>query len=199
MRYAKYAAVMAILALTIYGCAGPKAASTPLEAPGQLKSEELRTTERFRKYNSIGLRRFSTEDVIFSSTDTDERPEMEAFAKTANQFLSKGFLREMKKNHYKKYGTVDSDDEVKNYDLIIEGQFTEIDRGNAAARFWGVGGLAMVRITGTMKETSTGKVVAKFSDYNDAGRLGAGSSINLMEDCAEEIGGNLSDFLRDCY
>ncbi len=199
MRYAKYATVIAILALTLYGCAGPKAASAPLEAPGQLKSEELRTTERFRKYNSIGLRLFSTEDVSFSSTNSEERPEMEAFAKTANQFLSKGFLREMKKNHYKKYGSVDSDDEAKNYDLIIEGKFTEFDRGNAAKRFWGVGGLAMARITGTMIETSTGKVVAKFSDYKDAGSSGVGGSIHLLENCVEEIGGNLSDFLRDCY
>ena len=189
---------VAVLA-TLFGCAGPKAAGTPLEAPGQLKSEELKTTERFRKYNSIGIRAFSTEDVLFSSTNSEERPEMEAFAKTANQYLFKGFFGEMKKIYYKKYGSVDNDEEAKDYDLIIEGKFTEFDRGNAAARFWGVGGLASARVTGTMKETATGKVVAKFGDYKVAGSSGVGGSINLLENCVEEIGGNLSDFLRDVY
>jgi len=189
----------AAVLVTLFGCAGPKAASTPLEAPDQLKSEELKTTERFRKYNSIGIRAFSTEDVIFSSTNAEERPEMEAFAKTANQFLTKGFFGEMKENYYKKYGSVDSDDEAKEYDLIIEGKFTEFDRGNAAARFWGVGGLARVSVTGTMKETATGKVVAKFGDYKVAGSSGVGGSMSLLENCVDEIGGNLSDFLRDVY
>jgi hypothetical protein len=190
----------ATVLVTLFGCAGPKPAGTPLEAPGQLKSEELKTTERFRKYNSIGIRAFSTEDVLFSSTNAEERPEMEAFAKSANQYLSKGLFREMKKrDYYKKYGAVDSDAEAKEYDLIIEGKFTEFDRGNAAARFWGVGGLARASVTGTMKETATGKVVAKFGDYKVSGSSGVGGSMNLLENCVEEIGGNISDFLRDVY
>jgi len=178
-------------------CVHMKAATDPLVAPNDLMSEELNTTERFRKYNSVGIKPFSTEGVMYGSTNPEEKPEMDAFCKSANMYFIKGFSDEMKDNFYKKYGTVDNDDEARNYDLIIEGKFVEIDRGNAAGRFWGTGGATRVTIRGTMTETATGKVVAKFGDS----KIGTGSlgSMLLLQNNCVELGGNLSDFLAEVY
>lgn len=185
------------LALPFFGCAGPKAASEPLEAPGDLSYEELKTDERFRKYNSVGIQPLKTEGVMFLSTDSDEQREMEDFAKAANEFLMKGFLDEMKDNYYKKYGRVDREGDEKNYDLVITGRFVEMDRGNAAGRFWGVGGQTRVLVEGSMTETATGKEVVRFRDVKmGTGNLG---SMLLLQNNCKDIGSNISDFLEEVY
>jgi len=191
------AAFCALTLVSVYGCAGPKAANAPLEAPGDLAYEQLNTTQRFRIYKNVGIRPFSTEGAAYLSTDPTERREMDAFVKTAAEHVIQGFLSEMKDNYYEHVGVVDTEEDAKNYDLIIDGQFTEFDRGNAAARFWGVGGEARVTVRGTMTETATGKVVVNFNDTKrDVRNLG---TEYLMGDCCEEIGGNLSDFMSEVY
>ncbi|HLB24805.1 MAG TPA: DUF4410 domain-containing protein [Nitrospirota bacterium] len=174
----------------------PQPAGTPLTAPGDLMYEELNTTERFRKYNSVGIR-LSTEGVAFLSTDAGERLEMEGFSKSVPDYLAQGFIEEMEDNFYKKYGVVRTDEDAKSYDLIIDGKFVELDRGNAAGRFWGVGGLTHVSVSGTMTETATGKVVVNFRDFKTGGS--GGDSLWLMRSNAVEVGRNISDFLEEVY
>jgi len=184
------------------GCAGPRAATAPLVAPGQLKYEDIKTTERFRKYEAIGIRPFSTEDVVFMSTSPNEMQEMETFRKTAPDLLLASFERGMKKNFYKRFGLVASDDDLASYDLVIEGEFSEFDRGNRAARYSvGFGsGSTHVSVSGRMFEPKTGNTVVIFRDalYGRWGLFG-GSSMELLQRNCQDIGTNISDFLRDCY
>lgn len=190
--------VFSIIALAgVIGCGGPKAATAPLEAPGDLSYEQINTKERFRKYKSIGIRQFTTEGALYLSTEGEEQAEMDAFVRTAPEHLITGFLGEMKDNYYESFGVVKDDDDTKNYDLIIEGTFMEFDRGNAAGRFWGVGGAAHVTARGTMTDTATGEVVVNFSDTKiETRNLG---TEYLLADCCEEIGANISDFLEEVY
>ncbi len=180
----------------MFGC-GPKDANAPLEAPGDLAYEQLNTKERFRKYASIGIRPFSTEGAIYLNTDPGEEAEMHAFARTAGDNIVSGFLSEMKDNYCKSFGVVRDDADAQNYDLIIDGSFIQMDRGNAAARFWGVGGAVTVTVKGTMTETATGKVVVNFNDTKFDTR--SISTEYLLADCCKEIGGNISDFLSEVY
>lgn len=190
--------VFSVFVLTaMFGCGGPKSATEPLEAPGDLTYEQLNTRERFRKFKSIGIRPFSTEGVIYQNTDQEEMAEMEAFVSTAPQHIITGFMGEMKDNYYQSYGVVKDDEDAKNYDLVIDGVFLQMDRGNAAGRFWGVGGAASVTVRGTMTETATGTVVVNFNDTKiDTRSLG---TEYLLGDCCKEVGGNLSDFLEEVY
>jgi len=182
------------------GCAGPKPAGTPLVAPGELASEELNTTERFRKYASIGIRPFMVDDAALLSTNSDERRETESFVKTAPGYLIKGFMSEMKGGYYRRFGEVRSDSEVNDYDLVIDGRFIEFDRGNRAARYWGTGGWTRAVVSGTMTETATGKVVVKFRDTKEGkGGSFGGDSMDLLRDNCVELGGNLPDFLEEVY
>lgn len=189
-----------MLATLFAGCHEPAPASEPLVAPGELNYEELNTKERFRKYNSIGIRAFSTEDVMMINVDPDERSKMDTFKKVAFDYFQKNFFDQMKGNYYKKYGLVENDADAKNFDLVIDARFVEIDRGSRAARYWGTGGWTSVKVKGTMTETATGKVVVKFQD-SKVGKGGSfgGDSDDLLRNNCEELGGNLSDFLRDVY
>lgn len=200
--YACLLSALVVASGILGGCAsGPKPANAPLVAPGQLSYEDIKTTERLRKYDSVGIIPFSTEGATFMSTAADERPEMESFKKTAADFLVKGFEGEMKKNFYKRYGVVSSDEDMKNYDLVIEGKITEFDRGNRAARYMGMGGgYTHVSASGRMFETKTGNTVVNFQDvqYGKRGAFG-GNSLDLLKDNCQEMGGNISDFMRDCY
>lgn len=181
---------------TLFACE-PKDANAPLEAPGDLAYEQLNTKTRFRQYNSVGIRPFSAEGAIYLNTDPSEQAEMDAFAKTAGEDIAAGFLGEMKDNYYKSFGVVKDDADANNYDLVIDGTFIQMDRGNAAARFWGVGGAVTVTVKGRMTETATGKVVVNFNDTKFDTR-----SLNtdyLLSDCCKEVGGNISDFLSEVY
>lgn len=187
--------------IALLGCAHAKPADTPLEAPGQLSYEELHTTERFRKYKSVGIRPFDASDVSFLSTNAEERTEMEAFKLSASGHLISGFMGEMGGHKfYPKLGVANTKEEAAGYDLIIEGKFIQFDRGSRGARYMGTGGWTNVTVAGTMTETATGKVVVKFRDikYGKGGSFG-GDSMKLLQDNCEEIGKNMSDFFRDVY
>lgn len=188
------------LAGSFFGCAHAKPADTPLVAPGELSYEELHTTERFRKYKSVGIRPFDTSDVSFLSTNAEERTEMEAFKLAASSHLINGFLEEMKGNFYPKFGMANTKEEAAGYDLIIEGKFIQFDRGTRGARYLGTGGWTNVSLMGTMTETATGKVVVKFRDvkYGKGGSFG-GDSMDLLRNNCVEIGSNISDFLEEVY
>lgn len=190
-----------VLSVMSNGCAsGPKPASEPLVAPNQLSYEELNTDQRFRKYASVGIRPFYTEGVDFLSTNADEKPEMEGFKRHAADDLIKGFTSEMKKIYYTKYGVIENDADASKYDLVISGKFMEFDRGNRASRYLTGKGWTSVRVSGAMTETATGKEICRFKDvkYGKGGSFG-GDSMDLLKDNCEELGGNLSDFLRDVY
>lgn len=196
LRRTLMAALSLIVMVSVFGC-GPKAANAPLEAPGDLSYERLHTKERFRKYERIGIRPFDSSETTTLSVDADEEAETNHFVRRASEYIEEGFLDEMKGNYYHGFGIVDSDEDASDYDLIIEGKVMEVDRGSAAARFWGVGGATRVMVSGRMIETATGEVVADFRDF----KIGTGSlaSIPLLEINAREIGRNLSDFLEEVY
>ncbi|MEK6681771.1 MAG: hypothetical protein AABY79_07370 [Nitrospirota bacterium] len=189
------------LAGSFFGCAHAKPADTPLVAPGDLSYEELHTTERFRKYKSVGIRLFDASDVAFLSTNAEERTEMEAFKLAASSHLINGFLEEMGDHKfYPKFGVANTKEEAAGYDLIIEGKFIQFDRGTRGARYLGTGGWTNVSLMGTMTETATGKVVVKFRDvkYGKGGSFG-GDSMDLLRNNCVEIGSNISDFLEEVY
>ena len=201
--YGKFLALLGALSLAAIfsGCAhGPAAANAPLVAPEQLQYEELHTSERFRKYESIGIRPFSVEETALLSTDPGERTEMENFRDKAADQIAAAFVKEMKGGYYKGIGIVSSDEEAAEYDLVIEGQISEIDRGNRASRYMSGTGWTHISLIGTMTDTKSGDVVVKFRDtkYGKGGTFG-GDSIDLLNNNCQELGANLHDFLRDVY
>jgi Domain of unknown function (DUF4410) len=81
--------------------------------------------------------------------------------------------------------------------LIVEGQFTHLDPGSRAKRYWvGFGaGKAVVAVAGTVKDGS-GKVLATFKQRRIAtGGWGGGDSIKKMTSDCGAIGKDLAKFL----
>jgi hypothetical protein len=93
------------------------------------------------------------------------------------------------------------DDESDNADLIIEGGFTKIDEGDAAARVMVGQEGVLIQLDGVIKN-SDGKVVANFNANKESaggplgmGGLLAGDSDVIIENLMEEIAEELSDFI----
>jgi hypothetical protein len=131
--------------------------------------------------------------------DKDEQDEAKKMQTEGPKYLAEALIAKLKDEGGFKGGTAGTADAppAEANTLIVEGQFTELDPGSRAKRYFvGFGaGKAAVTVKGTIKDGS-GKLLATFTQRR-VGSMGVagGDSVKKMTSDCKSIGEDIAKFL----
>jgi hypothetical protein len=172
-----------------------------LPKPDILNEEEVMTSQRLSTYDTIVIKDFSTEGVVYDNIDEEESPKVEALKPLIVKNLTLSLVAEMKKRNL--FKNVIENGEVKGNAVILEGNFIEFNGGNRALRFWvGFGaGKTYLKAKGRLIDAQSGQVLATFEDQ-ETGYKGV-ATLESFEDLfphqAKSLGENIGEFIEKLY
>jgi Domain of unknown function (DUF4410) len=187
-----------IFCISLAPCAN---ADQPLPKPGVMNDETIMTSQRLSGYDTIIIKDFSTEGVVYDRIDDEEKSKVDAMKPLIVKTLTHSIEAEMAKRKLFKKVVLNSD--TKENGVILEGSFTEFNGGSRALRFWvGFGaGKTYLKVKGRLIDAKTGKELATFEDQ-EAGFKGVASMENfedLFPHQAKSLGENMGDFIEKLY
>lgn len=197
----KKAMSLALVLVLVAAASLVYAGETPLPKPGILNEESVATSQRLSTYDTLVIRDFSMEGVVYENIDEEERPKVEALKPLIVKNLSLSIEAEMKKRKLFKNVAVNGD-AVGNV-VILEGKFSELNGGSRALRFWvGFGaGKTYIKARGRLVDARTGKELASFDD-RETGYKGV-ASMESFEDLfphqAQSLGEHVGEFIEKLY
>ena len=172
-----------------------------LPKPGVLNEEAVMTSQRLSAYDTIVIKDFSMEGVVYDRIDDEERPKVEAMKPLIVKNLTLSIEAEMKKR--KLFKNVIDNGDAKDKAVILEGNFTEFNGGSRALRFWvGFGaGKTYLAVKGRLVDAQSGKELATFIDQ-ETGFKGV-ASMESFEDLfphqAKSLGEHIGEFIEKLY
>jgi hypothetical protein len=177
------------------------AGESTLPKPGVLNDESIMTSQRLSAYDTIVVKDFSTEGVVYDRIDDEEKPRVEAMKPLIVKNLTLSIVAEMKKR--KLFKNVIENGDVKENAVILEGNFTEFNGGSRALRFWvGFGaGKTYLAAKGRLIDAQSGKELASFDDQ-ETGLKGWGSMESLDDlfpHQAKSLGEHIGEFIEKLY
>lgn len=173
----------------------------PLAKPGILNEEEVMTSQRLSKYDTIVIKDFSTEGVAYDNINDEEKPKVDAMKPLIVKSLTLSIEAEMKTRKLFKNVVLNSD--AKDNAVILEGSFTEFNGGSRALRFWvGMGaGKTYLKVKGHLIDAQSGKELATFEDQ-ETGFKGV-TSMETFEDLfphqAQSLGEHIGEYIEKLY
>lgn len=173
----------------------------PLPNPEVLTEEAVMTGTRLSTYDTIIIRDFKIDTAEYTNIDAEEKPKVDSMKPMLVKGLSDSLELELKKR--KMFKTIDKNGAPKGKAVILEGEFTEINAGNRALRFWvGFGaGKTYLKVKGRLVDAETGKELATFVD-RETGYKGSMTLENfegLFPSQAMSIGENVAGFIQKLY
>lgn len=146
------------------------AVSNSKSSPDVLDKEDVKTSEGLAKYKVVGIREFSFEDMSYDNVDDDEKRQLKREMPEYQRDLARALKDELEDAGFDAYIIKDDGDESR-ADMIIEGEFTTINLGSAAARFiFGFGaGQCGVATKGKLVDAKSGDVLASFEHETTSG------------------------------
>lgn len=184
--------IMAVVALLI-----PINALAGSRGPGVLDKENVKTDESLSKYKSIGIKIFSTDNIEYNNVDNEEKRELKNYLGDWQESLAKTMKNELNGDRVSAF-IIDSDGKnAGKADMIIEGEFTQVNMGSAFSRmFWGMGaGQAGITVKGKLIDAKTGKELATFEHESTSGLQG-GDKWSLVGNRVQATGDKISEFVE---
>ncbi len=184
--------IMAVVALLT-----PINALAGMKAPGVLDKEDVMTDESLAKYKSIGIKIFTTDNVEYNNVDSDEKRQLKNYFKDWQKLLARTIKNELNGGNVTAF-IIDPDGKnADKADMIIEGEFTQVNMGSAFSRvFWGFGaGQAGVTVKGKLVDAKTGKVLATFQHESTSG-LQNGDKWQMVENRVAATGDKIAEFVQ---
>ncbi|HWI41031.1 MAG TPA: DUF4410 domain-containing protein, partial [Verrucomicrobiae bacterium] len=127
--------VLILLAAVAFGAAGAGAAEEkPLPKPDVLTEESVSTSQRLSSYDTIIIRDFKIDKAELSNIDAEEKVKVDNMRPMLARTVTDGLELELKNR--KLFKNIEKNTEPKGKAVIVEGEFTEINGGNRAIRFW---------------------------------------------------------------
>jgi hypothetical protein len=179
----------------------PAFAGDPLSKPDVLSEETIMTDSKLSGYDTIVIKDFKMDDVKYSNGDSEEKPKVVAMKPMLVNTVSDSLTAECKLR--KLFKTVERNVVPKGKAVVLEGEFTEINGGSRALRFWvGFGaGKTYLKVRGHLVDAETGKELATFEE-RETGYMGAVSMAHfedLFPNQARSIGANVAEFIQKLY
>jgi hypothetical protein len=174
---------------------------TPLAKPGVLNEEAVMTSQHLAKYDTLVIKDFSTDGVVYDRIDDEEKPKVDAMKPLIVKNLTLSIEMAMKTRKMFKNVVLNSD--AKENAVILEGNFTEFNGGSRALRFWvGMGaGKTYLKVKGRLIDAQSGKELATFEDQ-ETGFKGV-TSMETFEDLfphqAQSLGEHIGEFIEKLY
>ncbi len=184
--------IMAVVALLT-----PINALAGMKAPGVLDKENVMTDESLAKYKSIGIKIFTTDNIKYNNVDKDEKRQLKNYLKDWQKLLANTIKNELNGGNVTAF-IIDSDGKnADKADMIIEGEFTQVNMGSAFSRvFWGFGaGQAGITVKGKLVDAKTGKVLATFRHESTSG-LQNGDKWQMVESRVGATGDKIVEFVQ---
>ena len=184
--------IMAVVALLT-----PINALAGMKAPGVLDKEDVMTDESLAKYKSIGIKVFTTDNIEYNNVDSDEKRQLKNYFKDWQKLLARTIKNELNGGNVTAF-IIDPDGKnADKADMIIEGEFTQVNMGSAFSRvFWGFGaGQAGITVKGKLVDAKTGKVLATFQHESTSG-LQNGDKWQMVENRVEATGDKIVEFVQ---
>jgi Domain of unknown function (DUF4410) len=184
--------IMAVVALLI-----PINALARMSAPGVLDKEDVMTDESLAKYKSIGIKIFTTDNIEYNNVDDNEKRELKNYLKDWQDLLARTMKNELNGDRVTAF-IIDPDGKnADKADMIIEGEFSQVNMGSAFSRmFWGMGaGQAGITVKGKLIDAKTGNVLATFQHESTSGLQG-GDKWQLVENRVQATGDKISEFVQ---
>ncbi|MGC2423744.1 MAG: DUF4410 domain-containing protein [Nitrospirota bacterium] len=184
--------IMAVVALLI-----PINGLARMSAPGVLDKEDVMTDESLSKYRTIGIKLFSTDNVEYNNVDDEEKRELKNYLKDWQEMLARTMKNELNGDRVTAF-IIDPDGKnADKADMIIEGEFSQVNMGSTFSRmFWGMGaGQAGITVKGKLIDAKTGKELATFQHESTSGLQG-GDKWALVENRVKATGDKISEFVE---
>jgi hypothetical protein len=177
------------------------AEETALPKPGVLNEEAVMTSQRLSTYDTLVIKDFSTDGVVYDRIDDEEKPKVDAMKPLIVKNLTLSIEMEMKKRKLFKNVVLNSD--AKENAVILEGNFTEFNGGSRALRFWvGMGaGKTYLKVKGRLIDGQSGKELATFEDQETGfkGMASMESFEDLFPHQAQSLGEHVGEFIEKLY
>lgn len=179
----------------------PAFAGDPLPKPDVLSEETIMTDSKLSAYDTIVIKDFKMDDVKYSNVDDEERPKVDSMKPMLVKIVSESLGAELKTR--KLFKNIELNTVPKGKALVLEGEFTEINGGSRALRFWvGFGaGKTYLKTRGKLFDAESGKELANFEE-RETGYLGSVSMMHFEElfpNQARSIGANIAEFIQKLY
>lgn len=173
----------------------------PLPNPEVLTEEAVMTGTRLSAYDTIVIRDFKIDAAEYTNVDAEEKPKIDAIKPLLVKEVGNSLEMELKKR--KLFKSIEKNSVPKGKSLILEGEFTELNAGNRAIRFWiGFGaGKTYLKVKGRLVDAETGRELAAFVD-RETGYKGSMTFENfegLFPSQAVSIGENIAEFIQKLY
>jgi hypothetical protein len=184
--------IIAFVALLI-----PINALARMSGPGVLDKENIMTDESLSKYKSIGIKLFSTDNVEYNNVDDEEKRLLKNYLKDWQESLAKTMKNELNGDRVKAF-IIDPDGKnAGKADMIIDGEFSQVNMGSTFSRmFWGMGaGQAGITVKGKLIDAKTGKELATFEHESTSGLQG-GDKWSLVGNRVQATGDKISEFVE---
>lgn len=185
--------------------AGAALAADTLSKPGKFDEEEILTSARLAKYDSVVVKDFSLDGAELLNMDEEEKKLFEEGKKGVVKALTESIVRNLKDK--KKFKSVEANKSAKSNALLIKGKFYQFNAGNGAAKFFlgfmaPKSGKTNIGIDAELVDASSGKVVAKIKDIR-AGGEGASAGSRFMVKAftiqADDEGEEIAEFIEELY
>jgi hypothetical protein len=173
----------------------------PLDKPGVLNEEAVMTSQRLAKYDTLVIKDFSTDGVVYDRINDEEKPKVDAMKPLIVKNLTLSIEMAMKTRKMFKNVVLNSD--AKENAVILEGNFIEFNGGSRALRFWvGMGaGKTYLKAKGHLIDAQSGKELATFEDQ-ETGFKGV-ASMDSFEDLfphqAQSLGEHIGEYIEKLY
>jgi len=184
--------------MAVFLVALPVSSLAKLKAPDVLDKEKIKTDESLSRYESVGVKISSSEDIEYENVDDDEKSKMKGFLKDCKKKMARAIVRNLDEDGVKAF-VIGGDDEEGSgkADMVIEVSITKVNMGSAVGRaFWGWGaGQAGLSVKGKLVDVKSGDSLAEFEHENTSG-LGDGYKWDLVMREAEDVGDKIAEFVH---
>lgn len=186
-----------LILLAIVAVLMPLSALSKIKAPDVLDKEDIKTDESLSKYKSIGIKIFSTEGIDYKNTDDEEKRQLKNYLKDWQGILAKSLKNELNGDTVKAFVIDEDGKNADQADMIIDGNFSEVNMGSAFNRiFWGFGaGQAGITVKGKLIDAKTGKELATFQHESTSGLQG-GDKYQLVEGRVKATADKIAEFVQ---
>jgi len=173
----------------------------PLAKPGILNEEAVMTSQRLSTYETIVIKDFSTDGVVYDRISDEEKIKVDSMKPLIVKNLTLSTEMELKNKKLFKNVVLNSD--AKEKAVILVGNFTEFNGGSRAMRFFvGFGaGRTYLKVKGHLVDAQSGKELASFEDL-ESGFKGANTMESLDElfpEQARSLGEHIVEFIEKLY
>jgi uncharacterized 2Fe-2S/4Fe-4S cluster protein (DUF4445 family) len=173
----------------------------PLDKPGILNEEAVMTSQRLSTYDTIVIKDFSTDGVVYDRINDEEKLKVDSMKSLIVKNLTLSLEMELKNKKLFKNIVLNGD--AKEKGVILEGNFTEFNGGSRAMRFFvGFGaGRTYLKVKGHLVDAQSGKELASFEDI-ESGFKGANTMESLDElfpEQARGLGEHIVEYLEKLY